>query len=127
MIHVVFTKLRRKTIRSERDRLYDYIGGIIHGEKGVLIEIGGMPDHIHILAKLHPTRATSDVLRIVNANSSKWFTRFAPRPSVVSPEADRRTYFFDRWTARFTKFNMDARRVILARRTKPINTSEGAT
>ena len=32
-----------------------------------------MPDHIHILAKLSPTTAISDVLRIVKTNSSKWF------------------------------------------------------
>ena len=74
LFHIVYsTKYRRNTICTERDRLYEYIGGIIREQKGVLIEIGGMPDHIHILAKLSPTTAISDVLRIVKTNSSKWF------------------------------------------------------
>ncbi|HEY0514849.1 MAG TPA: transposase [Thermoanaerobaculia bacterium] len=28
------------------------MGGIIRGEGGVLLAIGGMPDHVHLLAKL---------------------------------------------------------------------------
>ena len=31
-----------------------------------------MPDHVHILAKLSPTLAVSDVIRVTKANSSKW-------------------------------------------------------
>ncbi len=74
LFHIVYsTKYRRSTIQDERERLYEYIGGIIREQKGTLIEIGGMPDHVHILAKLSPTIAVSDALRIVKANSSKWF------------------------------------------------------
>ena len=32
-----------------------------------------MPDHVHILTRLSPTLAISDVLRVTKANSSKWF------------------------------------------------------
>ena len=53
--------------------MYEYIGGILREENGTLIEIGGMPDHVHILARLSPTIAISDVLRIIKTNSSKWF------------------------------------------------------
>ena len=75
LFHIVYsTKYRRSLITSaEQQRLYEYIGGIIRDQQGIVLEIGGMPDHIHILAKLSPTLAISDVLRVTKANSSKWF------------------------------------------------------
>jgi REP element-mobilizing transposase RayT len=36
------------------------------------VEIGGVEDHVHILAKLHPTIAISDCLEKLKSNSSKW-------------------------------------------------------
>ena len=44
--HAIFsTKYRRKIILpSFRNRLYEYIGGIIRKKNGVLIEINGIPD-----------------------------------------------------------------------------------
>jgi putative transposase len=80
--HVVFgTKLRRPLIRPEiRDHLYAYIGGIIRDEKGHLIEVGGMPDHIHILASFSPTVAVSVMLRQIKTGSSKWLNE---RPDVI--------------------------------------------
>lgn len=72
--HVVFaTKYRRPSITDAiQERLYEYIGGTIRARKGHLIRIGGMPDHIHILARLSPTLAIAEVIRDVKANSSKW-------------------------------------------------------
>lgn len=74
--HIVFgTKYRRRSIRNDlKERLYEYIGGTIRGKKGHLIEIGGVEDHIHILAGLSPAIAVSEVIRDVKANSSKWMT-----------------------------------------------------
>ena len=72
--HIVFaTKYRAATIiKPIQERLYEYIGGIIRAKNGHLIQIGGMPDHIHILARLSPALAVADVIRDVKANSSKW-------------------------------------------------------
>jgi putative transposase len=72
--HVVFaTRYRRPTIKEDiQERLYEYIGGILRGKKGHLIEIGGVEDHVHILAGLSPSLAVSDVIRDVKAASSKW-------------------------------------------------------
>ncbi|GAA4451216.1 IS200/IS605 family transposase [Novipirellula rosea] len=74
LFHIVYsTKYRRNLIRADKSpRIYEYIGGVIREQKGVLIEIGGISDHVHILARLSPTLAISDVLRITKANSSKW-------------------------------------------------------
>lgn len=82
--HVVFgTKYRRPTVTDTiREGLYKYVGGIIRAKKGALIEIGGMPDHIHILAGLSPTLAVADVIRDVKANSSKWLNEQPNRMSI---------------------------------------------
>ena len=74
LYHIVYsTKHRRETIATEwQADLYAYIGGIIKERDGISLEIGGMPDHIHILAKLSPKLAIMDVLRDIKAVSSKW-------------------------------------------------------
>jgi REP-associated tyrosine transposase len=36
------------------------------------LELNGTDDHIHLLAKLRPDRAVSDVLRDLKANASGW-------------------------------------------------------
>ena len=72
--HIVFgTKFRKPSIRDEfRERLYEYIGGTIRAKNGHLIEIGGVDDHVHVLANLSPAFAISDMVRDFKANSSKW-------------------------------------------------------
>jgi putative transposase len=74
LYHVVFsTKERRQFITPaiEAD-LYGYIGGIVRNQKGILLEINGATDHIHLLAKFKPNLAVSDIIRDIKANSSKW-------------------------------------------------------
>ncbi|QDV66864.1 Transposase IS200 like protein [Rosistilla carotiformis] len=72
--HIVYaTKYRHPSIIPDiRERLYEYIGGSIRAKKGSLIEIGGIADHVHILANLSPSLAVSDVVRDIKANSSHW-------------------------------------------------------
>lgn len=72
--HIIFsTKHRSRSIlESFSERLYEYIGGIIRAKNGHLIEIGGIEDHIHLLANLSPTKSISDTLRDIKSNSSKW-------------------------------------------------------
>jgi REP element-mobilizing transposase RayT len=72
--HIVFaTKYRKRTIKEDlQQRLYKYIGGTLRGKKGHMIEIGGVEDHLHILAGLSPTLAVSDVIHDLKAATSKW-------------------------------------------------------
>ena len=72
--HVVFgTKGRVPSIQPDiQTRLYEYIGGIVRGENGMAVAIGGMSDHIHLLATFHPTTCVADMLRRIKTNSSKW-------------------------------------------------------
>jgi REP element-mobilizing transposase RayT len=72
--HVIFsTKDREPAIIPEiRDELHRYLGGIVKGEGGVLLQIGGMPDHIHMVIKLKPIYALSEIMKKVKGSSSKW-------------------------------------------------------
>ncbi|MBW3540924.1 MAG: IS200/IS605 family transposase [Planctomycetes bacterium] len=72
--HIVFsTKYRTCSIREDfRERLYEYMGGTLRGINGHLIQIGGVEDHVHLLAGLSPAMAVSDAIRNIKANASKW-------------------------------------------------------
>ena len=74
LYHVVFsTKCRIPLITKKlQDELYRYIGGIIHAEGGVSLELGGTNDHIHLLVKFKPAVSVSVMLGRIKANSSKW-------------------------------------------------------
>lgn len=74
LLHVVTsTKGRRPLISTTvSERLYPYIGGIIRAEKGVLYEIGGVEDHVHMYLRWRPDGRVSDLMRTVKAGSSKW-------------------------------------------------------
>jgi len=81
--HIVFsTKYRKRHINdSFKDELYSYLGGIIRGEKGHLIEVGGIADHIHILAGFSPTTSVSYMLQHIKGNSSKWINEHKMTPT----------------------------------------------
>ncbi len=53
-------------------RLVKYIGGIIRGLGGTLLDGNGPEDHIHLAAILPATRTVADVLRDVKSSSSRW-------------------------------------------------------
>jgi len=64
LFHIVYsTKYRKPLIKAAwQDDLYAYMGGIIRDSHGSLLAAGGMADHVHLLAKLPPTIAISDML-----------------------------------------------------------------
>ena len=74
LYHIVFsTKDRRPLITPEYEvRLYDYIGGTLRRAGGISLELDGTEDHIHLLAKVRPDRALSDVLADLKANATGW-------------------------------------------------------
>ena len=75
--HCVFsTKERRPLIPPAlRDRLWPYVGGIARENDMKAIEIGGMPDHVHILIGLKPAMALADLVRDIKADSSDFISR----------------------------------------------------
>ena len=73
-IHVVFAVQNRQSLIQDswKNRLYQYITGIIQNQGNKLLAINGMPDHIHILFGLKPTLSLSDLMRDVKGDSSRW-------------------------------------------------------
>jgi REP element-mobilizing transposase RayT len=82
LYHLVFsTKERRPRITDDfRERLYEYIGGIIRGEGGCLLEIGGVPDHVHLLARFKSDVSVAEMVKRIKAKSSKWLNEQPGRP-----------------------------------------------
>jgi REP element-mobilizing transposase RayT len=57
------------------------MGGIIGNRGGIALEINGMPDHVHVLAKLRPDEAPSELIRELKSNASGWMHRVFPELS----------------------------------------------
>jgi putative transposase len=74
LYHIVFsTKDREPLIQATfRDEFEKYIAGIVRNEGGIVLGIGGMPDHLHLVAKFRPDRSVAEMARLIKANSSKW-------------------------------------------------------
>jgi putative transposase len=72
--HIVFSTKGRQplVLPALRDDLYAYVGGIIRGEGGILLEIGGMPDHIHLATRFRSEPSVADMVKTRKAKSSKW-------------------------------------------------------
>jgi putative transposase len=81
LLHIVFsTKHREPWITEDlRPRLYDYMGGIIRGERGVLYDIGGIEDHLHLYLRWRPDASISDLMQRTKAHSSRWVHQTFPK------------------------------------------------
>ncbi len=80
LVHAVFsTKDRLNLIHDDlRPRLHEYVGGIARAESCALLAAGGMPDHDHQLLKVHPSKAVSDLIRVIKSRSSGWIHQTFP-------------------------------------------------
>lgn len=66
---VIAVKFRQALIQPHfKERLHQYITGIIRNNGHKLIAINGMSDHLHIFFGLRPDQSLSDLMRIVKAN-----------------------------------------------------------
>ncbi|MBQ6080230.1 MAG: IS200/IS605 family transposase [Muribaculaceae bacterium] len=80
ILHIVFHVKTKCTpiVENDLDHVHRYIGGIVKSLGGVLIEVGGMPDHVHLLAALPKTMALADFVRTIKASSSRWIKDLHP-------------------------------------------------
>jgi len=78
--HFVFGSKDRLNLLDEpvTQRLYPFLTAMINNELGFTRIIGGMPDHLHILADLSPKVTVSEVLRDLKGRSSSWLRREFP-------------------------------------------------
>jgi putative transposase len=81
ILHIVYsTRHRDPWITPDvAERLYPYIGGIIRAEKGVLYDIGGVADHVHLHVRWRPDATISNLLKTVKARSSLWVHQTFPK------------------------------------------------
>ena len=71
--YVCAVKYRNALIQPDfEDLLYKYISGITKNLNQSLIQINGMPDHIHLLVRLKPAMSPSEFIMKIKSNSSKW-------------------------------------------------------
>ncbi len=80
LYHFIFsTKNWKPMIDNEvQQPLYAYIRSLLRAHGATVIEIGGMPDHIHIFVRLPRTLSTSRALCILKANSTRWLREAWP-------------------------------------------------
>jgi putative transposase len=75
VVHAVFsTKDRRPFLRDTtlRQELHLYLGGILKNLDCQPIIVGGVEDHVHLLASLSRTRAAAEMVKEVKRGSSLW-------------------------------------------------------
>lgn len=86
--HIVFaTKHRAPSIEADwMDRLHRYIAGTVNAMGGRALEVGGVSDHVHLLAVLRPSHCLADVVRDVKKESSKFIHRDLARPTFAWQE-----------------------------------------
>jgi putative transposase len=73
-IHVVFsTKDRRRLMSGEfRPRMWAYAAGICKKFDILVLAVGGMEDHIHLLIQIPPTLPVAKAVLAIKSNSSRW-------------------------------------------------------
>lgn len=76
-IQTVFAVQNRQSLIGDKwkDDLYKYITAIIQNNDHKILQINGMPDHIHILFGLRPVQSLSDLMKQVKQDSSKWINQ----------------------------------------------------
>jgi REP element-mobilizing transposase RayT len=77
LFHIVFsTKERQRFLQAQaKDRIMEYTGGIVRSKGGVLLDINGTDDHVHMLVKLAANTHLPKFVGDVKANSSRWISQ----------------------------------------------------
>ena len=86
LFHVVFsTKERRPTITPElQARLYPYLAGIARANRFHALEVGGTPDHVHLLLALPATMPIAKAVQLLKGGSSRWAHETFPREQLFA-------------------------------------------
>ena len=58
-----------------KERLHQYITGIVRTYDHKLLTINSMPDHIHMLIGVRPSQSISELMKNVKAGSSEWINQ----------------------------------------------------
>ncbi|HXH62346.1 MAG TPA: transposase [Fimbriimonadaceae bacterium] len=72
LVHVVFSTKKRVHKLTDLPDLHAYIGGTIKRHGAVPIAVGGVTDHVHILASLKATTCVAGLVRETKKAVSTW-------------------------------------------------------
>lgn len=78
-IHLIFHIKSNGVKIKEEDcsKVFAYIDGILVNKGSLVVQIGGRPDHIHILCTLPRTISIADFVEDIKKSSSKWIKTVA--------------------------------------------------
>jgi putative transposase len=75
-LHIQFifaVKYRAATIdKSWKERLHQYITGIVQNNNHKMLQINSEPDHIHIFIGMRPDQSISQLIQNIKSESSRW-------------------------------------------------------
>lgn len=63
---------------EHKNRIFEYLGGSLKASGCSPLQIGGMNDHVHLLAAIPPKYAVSEIIRDIKVASSKWISSTLP-------------------------------------------------
>lgn len=74
LVHFVWATANREPLirNSWRDKLHGYIGGVLKNKNAKALAVGGIADHVHVLASLPATVSLSEIASAMKSNSSRW-------------------------------------------------------
>ncbi len=83
-VHLVFsTKNRYPFIKSRySESLHAYLQTVSSDLKAPTLRVGGVADHVHILARLPATLNISKWVQSIKANSSRWLKENVSTPGI---------------------------------------------
>ncbi len=75
--HLIWATKGRKDLLLPKiqNKLFPYISGIIRKNKGTLLEIGGIANHIHLLIELSILDGFTALIRNVKSSSTTWLKK----------------------------------------------------
>lgn len=76
-IQTIFAVQNRQSLiqKEWQEELYKYITGIVQNNNHKVLQINGMPDHIHLFIGMRPSQSLSDLMKIVKGDSSEWINK----------------------------------------------------
>jgi putative transposase len=78
--HLVWSTKGREPIILDihQEKLFSYIAGVIKSKETTAIQVGGMPDHIHILVQANSNLNLADLVKTIKIASGKWLRQHLP-------------------------------------------------
>jgi REP element-mobilizing transposase RayT len=78
--HIVFsTKNREPWIaQAIEERVWTYLAGVANQHGMLMLRIGGLEDHLHLVIDLPPTMLVSKAVQLLKGSSSRWIRQTFP-------------------------------------------------